>query len=197
MSQPKFPEVALGEVVRVDRRIVSPDEIQSGTLYVGLENVQGDGSFLDVGPVANGDLASSKFCFTPGHVLYGKLRPYLRKIAMPEFVGICSTDILPLMPGHRVDRNYLYHYLRQDSMIGLATSRSRGDLPRLSPNALLEFPITVPPLDEQRRIAAILDQADALRAKRRQAREKAGMLKQSVFLEMWLVWGISGWIQAR
>jgi type I restriction enzyme S subunit len=161
---------ALGEIAEIDRHGIDPSLIVAGTLFVGLENITGEGGFDGVSPVAAGELASTKFKFSPKHILYGKLRPYLRKIARPQFSGICSTDILPILPGPEVDRSYLAHFLRTDSMVRLAESRSSGaNLPRLSPSALAEFEIPLPPLPEQRRVADILDKAEALRAKRREA----------------------------
>ena len=177
--------IPLGDVAEIDRSGVAPEQIQSGTIYVGLENITEDGSFVSVKPVSNGDLASTKFRFTGKHILYGKLRPYLRKIARPDFEGVCSTDILPILPGSRVDRDYLNHFLRLDSSISFAVTRSVGvNLPRISPLVLSTLPIPLPPLEEQRRIAAILDKAEALRAKRRQALAKLDSLTQSLFLEM-------------
>lgn len=180
-------EVPLRELAIIDREVIEANLIPTGALYVGLENVTSDGSFDDVRPVANGEIASAKFAFEPGHVLYGKLRPYLKKIARPTFKGVCSTDILPLKPKPKIaDGAYLYHYLRQQRLVDLATARCAGaNLPRLSPKVLNEFPVVVPPnVAEQRRIAAILDKADAIRRKRRQALAETDTLLRSVFLDM-------------
>ena len=175
----------LGDIAKIERAGVAPADIESGTLYVGLEHIESGGRLLDIKPVENGDLASTKFAFTPKHVLYGKLRPYLAKIAVPNFSGVCSTDILPILPGPKLDRSYLTHFLRQQRMVDYATARSSGaNLPRLSPKSLAEFEIPLPPLDEQRRIAAILDKADSLRQKRKQAIALLDSLTQSIFLEM-------------
>lgn len=154
-------------------------------MYVGLEHITSEGEFTEVPAVENGELSSNKFAFNSSHVLYGKLRPYLKKIAIPDFEGICSTDILPVKPGPELDRRYLFYFLRQPRMIDLATSLAVGiNLPRLSPKQLLRFEIPLPPLPEQRRIAAILDKADELRRKRRRAIQRLDDLLQSVFLEM-------------
>jgi type I restriction enzyme S subunit len=183
MAVPK--QVALGEVAVIERDIVDPAEIKGGTLYVGLENIESGGRLVGVRPVDAGELASSKFEFTPRHLLYGKLRPYLAKIARPDFAGICSTDILPVLPGPDLDRGYLAWLLLTPEMVALASSRATGaNLPRLSPNALAELRIPLPPLPEQRRIAEILDKADALRAKRRAALAHLDALAQSIFLDM-------------
>lgn len=177
--------VPLGEVAAVDRAAVSPDDIESGTLFVGLEHIANDGTFQGVVPVKAGQIESTKFRFDERHVLYGKLRPYLRKIARPTFSGICSTDILPILPGHHIDRNYLYYFLRTDEMIALANSRTIGaNLPRLSPAVLETFEVPLPPLAEQRRIAAILNQADALRAKRRTASGAFRALRLANFISL-------------
>jgi type I restriction enzyme S subunit len=179
------PRVALQDVATIERDMVEPYQIKSGTLFVGLENIESGGRFVDVRPVESGELASSKFAFTSRHVLYGKLRPYLAKIARPNFEGICSTDILPVLPGPELDRGYLSWLLLTPEMVSLATSRATGaNLPRLSPSALAEMRIPFPPLCEQRRIAEILDKADALRAKRRAALAQLDTLTQSIFLDM-------------
>ncbi len=177
--------VALQDVATIERDIVEPSQIRDGTLFVGLENIESGGQFVNVLPVDSGELASSKFAFTSRHVLYGKLRPYLAKIARPDFEGICSTDILPLLPGPGLDRGYLTWILLTPEMVALAASRATGaNLPRLSPNALAEMKIPLPPLPEQRRIAEILDKADALRVKRQAALAQLDTLAQSIFLDM-------------
>lgn len=180
-----FRRVRLGEVATIEREIVEPAQIETGTMFVGLENIESGGQFVNVRPVDSGELASSKFVFTPRHILYGKLRPYLAKIARPDFEGICSTDILPVLPGPELDRSYLAWLLLTPEMVTRAASRATGaNLPRLSPSALLEMPIPLPPLPEQQRIAAILDQADALRTKRRAALAQLDTLTQAIFLDM-------------
>ncbi len=175
--------VRLGDVVEIEREGVDPRALPAGTRYLGLEHLTGDGSIVEGETEAN-ELASTKFRFGPRHVLFGKLRPYLRKVVRPNFAGICSTDIIPISPGARLDRDYLFNFLRTDEVIRRATSMSSGaNLPRLSPKHLVEFKIPLPPLDEQRRIAAILDQADDLRRKRREAIERLVELPHQLFLQ--------------
>lgn len=177
--------VPLGDIATVDRASVQPSCIRPGTLYVGLEDIESGGGIVGARPVNAGDLASTKFSFTESHVLYGKLRPYLAKIAAPEFAGICSTDIVPVLPGPLLDRRYLLHYLRQPTMVAFATARSVGiNLPRLRPSVLETFPVPLPPLPEQRRVAAILDQADDVRAKRHAAQAKLDDLARSIFIQL-------------
>ncbi len=178
-------QAELGDVASIQRHAIHPQSIVAGTHYVGLEHIDGDGEFQGVPQVPAGHLLSTKFAFSSRHLLYGKLRPYLRKIARPHFAGVCSTDILPILPGPDLDRDYLFHFLRQPEIVEYATSRCSGaNLPRLSPAALARLSIHLPPLAEQKRIAAILDKADELRRKRREAIAKLDTLIQSIFLDM-------------
>jgi type I restriction enzyme S subunit len=181
----EWKTVALDEIATIERDAIQPGAISQGTAYLGLEHIESGGKILSAKPVDEGELASSKFKFTERHVLYGKLRPYLAKIACPDFTGICSTDILPILPGPHLERRFLCYFLRQPSMVDYANSRSAGaNLPRLSPSALAGFEIPLPPLAEQRRIAEVLDKAEALRAKRRTALAQLDSLTQSLFLDL-------------
>lgn len=180
-----WPTERLADVAKIERNGVDPSEIVSGTSYLGLEHIESGGRILGSQEVTEGELASTKFRFSNEHVLYGKLRPYLAKIALPDFEGICSTDILPVRPGPRIDKRYLAYFFRQPEMVEFASSRSTGaNLPRLSPKALAEFQIPLPSLEEQKRIATILDQADGLRRKRQRAINRINQLGQAIFHEM-------------
>ncbi|WP_454296554.1 restriction endonuclease subunit S [Salana multivorans] len=98
---------------------------------------------------------------------------------------MCSTDILPMLPGDALDRGYLTWFLLQPSMVEYASTRTSGaNLPRLSPSALAAFPVPLPPIEEQRRIAAILDAADTIRAKRREQLAHLDGLPQATFQAM-------------
>ncbi len=175
----------LQEVATIERDGIAATEILRGTLYVGLEHINSEGALVGVKPVVAGELASNKFRFGPEHILFGKLRPYLKKTARPHFEGICSTDIVPVRPGPQLDRDYLFHFLRHPKVVEQAVLRCAGaNLPRLSPRDLATFEVPVPPLPEQRRIADILDKADAIRRKRKEAIALTEELLRSAFLEM-------------
>lgn len=175
----------LEEIATFERDTVTPEAISNGTMYVGLEHIDSEGDFVDVKDVRAGELASNKFRFSEQHILFGKLRPYLKKTARPNFEGICSTDILPILPGEEVDRDYLFHFLRHPKTVQEAVLRCAGaNLPRISPRDLATLEIPIPPLVEQRRIADILDKTDGIRRKRSEAIALTEDLLRSAFLEM-------------
>jgi type I restriction enzyme S subunit len=175
----------LGEIATIERNSVSPADIKSGSRYVGLDHIESGGGSIKFGSVERGELASNKFQFGSNHILFGKLRPYLAKVACPDFSGICSTDIVPIAPSKHVDKRYLLHFLRRPETIAWAAGRATGvNLPRLSPKELASLEIPHPRLEEQRRIAAVLDKADALRRKRKRTLDLLDSVTQSIFLEM-------------
>lgn len=177
--------VPLGEVAAIRRNAVDPSELPSNTPYLGLEHIERGGRILSYGTVNSSHLKSMKYEFLNTDVLFGKLRPNLGKICRPTVRGVCSTDILPIHPGDDLDRGYLAHYLCQPGMVRFAATRATGaNLPRLSPRSIEKFLIPLPSLEEQRRIAAILDKADSIRAKRRQALDHLDALTQSIFHDM-------------
>jgi type I restriction enzyme S subunit len=172
----------LDEVASFDRAVVTPADIDPETMYVGLENITGDGEIVDARTIGPGGVASAKFRFSESHILYGKLRPNLRKVARPGRGGVCSTDILPVRPGPTLDRGYLHHFLRSSGVVAWATQRCGGaNLPRLSPSTLAELAVPVPPLNEQRRIATILDRATAASSQVRAALDAADALAPGEF----------------
>jgi len=159
---------SLLDVADVETTSVSPDALERNTAYLGLENLARLGGITRFSTVGQADLASSKFVFTSEHVLLGKLRPLLRKVAYPGRRGVCSTDIYPLRPGPALDGGYLYHFLRTPGVGAWLSQRATGaNLPRVSRSVLKDLAIPIVPLEDQRRIAALLDQVDELRAKRR------------------------------
>jgi type I restriction enzyme S subunit len=178
--------VALNKIARIDRTVASDEECKT-LPYVGLEHIEKDaGHFAAEFEHKPETLLATKFRFTPRHVLYGKLRPYLNKVALPSFDGVCTTEILPILPVEaRLDRTYLWAFLLTPGFVEWASLNVSGaNLPRLSPKLLAQYEIPLPPLPEQQRIAAILGRADRLHRLRRTARDLSDTYLQSVFLEM-------------
>ena len=148
----------LAEVSESRREIVEPLK-NKFELYVGLENITpgkikistfGDSTVLK----------SSKFKFYKSDILYGKLRPYLDKVAVAEQDGICSTDIIPII-GNRMDSYFLVYQLHSNLFLQFAISTISGtNHPRTSWEQISHFIIPCPPLQEQQKIAEILTTAD-------------------------------------
>lgn len=92
------------------------------------------------------------------YLFYGRLRPYLNKVCMPDFDGICSTDILVFPRAEAVDNRLLMRFLATPTVVDYATHHSAGvQLPRVSFEKLAELEFPLAPLTEQKRIAAMVD----------------------------------------
>ena len=88
-------------------------------------------------------------------------------------------------PSHQLDARFLVHQLLADSQSGrLADYYTGATIKHLTHQDLARYRFPLPPLAEQRRIAEILDKADALRAKRHAALVQLDTLTQSIFLDM-------------
>lgn len=128
--------------------------------YIGLEHMgQGTGQLEGVGKAA--DVVSQKSRFHAGDILYGKLRPNLRKVARPNFGGVCSTDIIVLRAKPTADPAFLFQVLQSEPLVAYAIATAAGTkMPRTHARSILSFEIASPPLDEQRRIAEVLRSMD-------------------------------------
>ena len=106
------------------------------------------------------------------------------KVAITETELCFSQDITALIPDReQLDVGYLVQYLRTQQAHFERLARG-ATIKGITRNVVADLAIPLPPLSEQRRIAAILDQADALRAKRREALALLDSLTQSIFIEM-------------
>lgn len=124
-----------------------------------------------------------------GDVLVSTVRPNLNGVAQvpPELDGAtASTGFCVLRTSPRVlDRRYLFQWVKSPRFVSDMVRKATGaSYPAVSDRIVAESTIPLPPLAEQRRIAAILDAADALRVKRRAAIAKLDELTQSIFLDM-------------
>lgn len=177
--------VKLGEVAKIERKSIKPENLDLQATYIGLEHIRKGGRIIGRSTVHESSVQSSKFEFTSEHILYGKLRPYLAKILTPDFDGVCSTDILPIRAGEKIDKDYLYFYLKKPDLVALANKNTTGaNLPRISPKALEELPIKLPPLEEQKRIASKERIKQRIEQKRERQRELLAELEKSVFHQM-------------
>ncbi len=135
----------LSEILDVDSKSVDPNKLDEYN-YIGLEHIEKDtGKVLTID---KGKVVSNKFVFTKDHILYGKLRPYLNKVAIPDFNGICSTDIIPLKPKNKLLKEFLVSILRSKEFVNHSNTNAVGaNLPRANKEIILNFKTIVPKLD--------------------------------------------------
>lgn len=147
--------VRLGEVCSSDRVMVDPaSELAKMLPYLSLEHIESGTGRIALRHAIEGveEGISSTFRFHPKHVLYGKLRPYLNKVALPEHEGRCTTEIIPLLPDESVDREYLAMVLRSGAFVAAGQRSTAGSrMPRANLDELFEFEFDLPARDNQRK----------------------------------------------
>jgi len=128
--------------------------------YLGLEHI--DEAKLRLNGIGNSDdVASNKYRFSSGDVLFGKLRPYFRKVVKPKFNGICSTDIWVLNATNKSDIDFIFYFFSNQELIDLSYSSSSGTrMPRADWKFLSQTLWDIPPLKEQKAIAEVLSSLD-------------------------------------
>ena len=128
--------------------------------YVGLEHLRSMSPRLaGTSPASVSD--STNGVFESGDILFGKLRPNLRKSVQVAFGGFCSTDLIIMRAKVGVDPAFAAHAASSDEVFRHAERESVGTgMPRTSWAAVAKAPCLVPPLEEQQRIAEILDTID-------------------------------------
>ena len=87
----------VGDIADQRRSGVKPEQIDPDTPYIGLEHMPKHCIALSEWDTVEG-LASNKFIFEQGDILFGKLRPYFHKVGVAPLDGVCSTDIVVIMP---------------------------------------------------------------------------------------------------
>lgn len=153
----------LGKIVEYGKCTqIGSGEISETTWVLDLEDIEkGTGRLVSK---KRGTLTTSnkaKFC--KGDVLYGKLRPYLNKVLIADEDGVCTTEIVPIsvvtakLP---LLAEYLQSYLMSPFFLDYANKISYGvKMPRLGTKDAKAALIPVPPVEEQARIVAKLEEA--------------------------------------
>lgn len=157
VSNPKgWEKVELNKLCSFKKKSIKPEDIKAGQNYVALDSVEKvTGNIITVYNVEKYELKSNKFWFDDSYILYGKLRPYLNKVALPDFEGICSTDIIPIQPiNKKSNKLFITSILRHNSFVAFADERSSGaNLPRISPSEVEKYSTINPPIILQNQFA--------------------------------------------
>jgi len=160
--------------------------------FLRMAAVEESGTISSVEERLLGDVLKGYTYFEEGDVLVAKITPCMENgkaaqaVGLPHTVGFGSTEFHVLRPGTEIDGRYLFHMVWNPMFRQAAERRMTGSAgQRRVPSAFFkQFKIPLPPLREQRRIAAILDKADAVRRKRQQTLDLADQFLRSAFLDM-------------
>ena len=181
-----WKECRLGDIVELIKDTYHPNGSDKYT-YIGLEHIEQ--KTLRLNSVGfSSEVTSNKFKFFPNDILFGKLRPYFRKVVKPTFEGICSTDIWVFRAKKGFDQNFVFYFLANQEFVDTANSGESGSrMPRADWNHLKVTNWNVPPLAEQTAIANVLssldDKIDLLHRQNKTLEQLAETLFRQWFVE--------------
>jgi type I restriction enzyme S subunit len=201
-----FPTRRLSELAtKIDYGVTaSASAVDTGTKFLRITDIQ-DGSV---------DWPTVPFCEAPqrkllsarlddGDIVFARTGATTGKsflIKSPPNGAVFASYLIRVKPSRAVDASYLSHFFQSPGYWGQIEKKTQGAAQGgVNATSLSELQIPLPPLDEQRRIGAILDKADALRRKRKRALELLESLTESIFLEMFgdLRNNSKGWNEIR
>ncbi|MDX9793530.1 MAG: restriction endonuclease subunit S [Kiritimatiellia bacterium] len=169
------PEGTPGTVLCMRTKNVQTELDLSDVWRVGIQFVKRDDQYLQAGDIlvssANSWNLVGKCCWIP------ELR---EQASFGGFVSVLRAF------GEKVEPRYLFRWFASDRVQTIVRSfgQQTTNISNLNIDRCLKLPVPLPPLPEQRRIADVLDRAEALRAKRRAALDELDELTQSIFLDM-------------
>jgi type I restriction enzyme S subunit len=150
-----WSETSIGEVVALAGDRADPAQAE-GVPFLGLEHIEAHSTrILEPGDAA--DMKSSSPRFKAGDVLYSRLRPYLNKVCVPDFDGLCSGEIYVLRPEAGIVSDFLKFRINSFDFVDFAKHLDNGDRPRVKYDEVSQFRFGLPPSKEQQRILSVLE----------------------------------------
>jgi type I restriction enzyme, S subunit len=138
-------EGRLGDVAENPRRGVDPIDVAPSTPYIGLEHMPRRSIALAQWGYSE-NLASGKFSFFRQEILFGKLRPYFHKVGIAPIDGVCSTDILVLVPKREAYFGLVLGHVSSDEFVGYTDRSSAGTkMPRTNWADMARYEMNIPP----------------------------------------------------
>ena len=185
-------KVKLGDVVELNPRQTHLFSANADVSFLAMADVSEDGKVLGIQARKIEEVAKGYTSFQNGDVLVAKITPCFENgkatlvHGMFSEVGFGSTEFHVLRPTSEICGRYLFHLVWNPAFRAAGARRMTGSAgqKRVPSAFILDYEIGLPPIEEQKRIAVILDKADSLRRKRQQAIRLADDFLRAVFLDM-------------
>ena len=179
----QWPREKFENLITIEAAMVDPREEEYLDLpHIGADRIESkSGKLLESKSAREDGLISSKFLFDERDVLYSKIRPNLRKAAIPNGIGLCSADMYPIRPGPKILREFLWTFLLSDFFTDRAVELSaRTNMPKLNRVQLNSIECAVPPLPLQQAFATRVAAICALETAQAASRARLEELFQSM-----------------
>jgi len=172
----RWPRRRLGEILNLRNEVVHPrDNPRGRATFVGLEHIEsGTGIRTGYVQIDMSELTGRKPRFYKGDIVYGYLRPYLNKVWIADFDGLCSVDQYVYRVDVMVANNeFIAWFMRSPVYLERAPiTTTPGQLPRIRLEEVSTVEINLPPLPQQQRIIIYLSDQMAATERSRKALEE-------------------------
>lgn len=137
----------LGEIAKNVRRSVKASEIDSSECFIGLEHMPRRNIALSQWQI-DAEIASNKYRFRKGEILFGKLNPHFHKVGIAPIDGVCSTDILVIQPIEVGWFGVVLGLVSSDNFVAYTTAFSKGTtLPRTNWKDMSNYKTVLPKVE--------------------------------------------------
>ena len=145
------------DAATIASNLVKPDKFPQFP-HLAPDNIEkGNGTLLPCRTIEEDKVRSAKNRFYPGQIVYSKIRPNLSKVVIVDFDGLCSADMYPV--DSLIDSKFLHKYMLSQPFLQQAVKTdTRVAMPKINQTELNLITIPVPPLAEQHRIVAKVDE---------------------------------------
>ena len=177
-----WQKIELNEILSISSKKFNPIGNNENKKCVELEHLSQETGKL-LGYTNSSEQQSIKNSFEEGQILFGKLRPYLKKFWKAEFEGVCSSEIW-VMNGKKVKNDFLFYLVQTEKFNQIANVSSGSKMPRADWNYMSEIPFDIPPLKEQEKIAEILTTWDEAITKQTELLEAKELQKKALMQKL-------------
>lgn len=185
----EWSETSVFEVAEIKSKLINPqDEKHINSIHIGAGNIISESNHLiNLKSSQEEGLISGKFEFDSNTILYSKIRPYLKKVVMPNFNGICSADIYPIVcNSNKIKKEFLYYILLGDKFTKYAIAgSSRVGMPKVNRDHFFKYTFKLPPIEEQQKI---VDEIESERAVVEANKELAEKMQTKITQTLATLW---------
>jgi type I restriction enzyme S subunit len=150
------------EIVSIKSKLIDPKEEKfHNFIHIGAANIVSNSDELcELKTAKDEGLISGKFIFDENTILYSKIRPYLKKVAKPSFIGLCSADVYPLVCNEKMMiKDFLFYILLSSDFTKFAISGSdRAGMPKVNRDHLFSYKINLPSISAQIKLTEQINQ---------------------------------------